>query len=398
MTQHIRSSQYITTYGPGAILEGREGPRIVPLPDIGLFEPNNLNINSFEISDPRITQGLLGGARIFRLPSNAELGAAENWYIYRTRAFPTWKLCLTNSQHPAHDVLFRGQECPVCHRRSVDRQGIEAIRFIMACPEGHIDDVNWSRVAHQNYDGTCSHNIWFMWSGGGGALSNIEIRCPVCGAEGNLGDAYSRHWECSGRHPEREPFNINAPVRPGCNASAKMVQRQASNLRLPNLITLFSIPPRSTRLHNLLQTPAIYHGLVATPVVSDRDFRGRVNNLQERRLITGNVAIEICSHEWEEISHAIQDIMNPIPDTYHELILEEFRALRRASYHGAPPVTAPRPRSQVIFEVDPNKVRVFPGTNGARFRVTPILRLRTVTVNTGYRREVDTNTPSTALY
>ena len=110
MTQNIRASQFITTFGPGAILEGPYGPRIIPRPDIGLFLPGvGLSPERFEISDQRMSEGILNGARIFRLPSNAELQKPENYYIYRTKPFPEWKLCHNFSGHNGRfSILYLG--------------------------------------------------------------------------------------------------------------------------------------------------------------------------------------------------------------------------------------------------------------------------------------------------
>jgi hypothetical protein len=69
LTQQIRLSQFVITYGPGAILEGTYGPRIIPSPNIGLFNNPAINLEDLEISDQRMSQGVLQGARIFRLPA-----------------------------------------------------------------------------------------------------------------------------------------------------------------------------------------------------------------------------------------------------------------------------------------------------------------------------------------
>jgi hypothetical protein len=67
--QHIRRSQFVTTYGPGSIIEGRRGPRVILMPDKGLrnlFSQETLE--KFEIRDIRMTN-LVAGARIFALPT-----------------------------------------------------------------------------------------------------------------------------------------------------------------------------------------------------------------------------------------------------------------------------------------------------------------------------------------
>src|SRR5436305_11773594 len=149
--QALRRSQFITTYGPGAILEGRLGPRVIPVLGGGLStifsDDGKRTMQDFEITDSRLSSALLGGANIIRLPSNAELNFSEARYIYDTTPFPSWALC------PIHQILYLKQPgnapenraCPQCGPlsltevwRTVRKQ---AIRFVMACPEGHLDDV-----------------------------------------------------------------------------------------------------------------------------------------------------------------------------------------------------------------------------------------------------------------
>lgn len=389
MAQHIRISQFVVTYGPGSIIEGIEGPRVIPTSDIGLFASQTSLVPwDYEISDQRMSQGLLNGARIYRLPSNAELGESENRYIYRTKPFPTWKLCLNTQRHNGDFyVLYQTISCPVCG--STGRRGREAIRFIKACPAGHMDEVDWYFLAH-GYGAACPNSQWFRWYGGGGALSNVQIECPLCGSKKfTLGWAYGRSWPCSGRFPEKEPLN-SPPHRPGCNREARIVQRQASNLRIPELLTLFSIPPRFTRLHNLLQIRPIYDNLVGQLPTSINQLQQILNNLSQKRLISSNIANEILQYSWDEINAAIHAVLSPIPSSYHDLIIEEFHSLSEASIQGIPPTRGPIPRSPVVIEVNPNLVCRFNGPKGTTFRITPILRLRTVTVQRGYRRAVDT--------
>jgi len=255
--------------------------------------------------------------------------------------------------------------------------------------------VDWYYLIHRSSSG-CYHTRWFRWYGGGGALRQIEIECPRCRRRVNLGWAYGQPWPCSGRFPEREPPYL--PSRPGCRQNARIIQRQASNLRIPELRTLFTIPPRYTWLHNLLQLTPIYSTLIAMgTITSQSQLQQVLYNLVRSKLITQTVMNEIMQHSWEDVRQAIQDVLIPVSTRYHDLILEEFHALIRASVNGIPPVHGPSPSSPVILEVNPNFVCRFLRTNGRSFRVVPVLRLRTVTVQIGYRREVDTQNPASVV-
>jgi len=249
----------VITYGPGAILEGPKGSRIIPAPDIGLFTGGR-RPEDFEITDERMSRGLLQGRKIFRLPSNAELSLPESSPVYRTKIFPEWWICSD------HWLLFRYSEgCPRCGER---RGRWDAIRFVMACRNGHLDDVNWDYAVHIRTRGRCSSGTYpryYEWVPRGSSLKDITIRCPECGAEVNLGRLYrKRDWSCSGRLPEREPLN-SPPQRGSCDENAIMILRQATNLRIPEIVTLITVPPRYIRLHLLLATPAIKSRLVTLP-------------------------------------------------------------------------------------------------------------------------------------
>ena len=406
MTQSIRRSQFVITYGPGAILEGPQGPRMILSPDIGLFtRGSGLRPQDYEVSDQRMSQGLLSGKRIFRLPSNAELGTMEDQYIYRTRPFPIWKLCLNTANHTSAgagtdiSILYAVSACPVCG--VAGRGGRDAIRLVSACPAGHLDEVDWHVMIHRGSGASCAQSKWYRWIGGGGALGKISIECPSCNRKTNLGKAYEVAWPCSGRIPEKEPGA--SPYRPGCDQNAKIIQRQASNLRIPELRTLFTVT-RYTRLHQCLETPPVYSVLASRCDqfgmcrITSSELERAIDGLLRRRLIPQSVAIEIktmLNKSWTEVERAVRDVVTEVARDYSELVNEEFKALQEASVNGVPPTHGPAPSSPVIFRVDPHLVRKIPGPAGRKLRITPILRLRTVTVQTGYRREVDTKNPAT---
>jgi len=285
-------------------------------------------------------------------------------------------------------MLYQAQACPLCGQFGQRRQ--QAIRFVRACAEGHLDDVDWPRVIHRP-GSNCTHNHYFRWLGIGGALAQIQLQCPQCGDSEQLGNAYGREWFCSGRLPEREAPG-DRPHRPGgCPEAARIVQRQASNLRLPELRTLFTIPPRATRLHNLLQSMAVKVAITTLArggAITEAVFRATLQDLANQKMIPRATLNEILNHPWAEIHQAIVDVLAPVPTEFQDLLHEEFAALMTASLHGAPPVHGPAPSSRVVFEVRQPDVRRIVGPNGRHLRITPVSRLRTVAVQIGYRREV----------
>lgn len=386
MSQSLRRSQFITTYGVGAILEGRDGPRIIrTLERSGVFGQRPLS--DFEITYLPLSQAMLNGAGILRLPSNAERGLPDEQWIYDTDSFPRWSLCTR------HGRLYQGvntnnnRACPSCPShpdvyRAWEQAHRQAIRFVRACPAGHLDDVDWvGMINHGQENCRPSH---LLWEGGGGALRHINIRCPNCRQFINLGVAYSREWSCSGRFPEE------GTARPrGCTRRSKIIQRGAANLRISELVTALTIPPRSTNLHRLLEINLVRAVLLTNPDISSKQqLLEKLQPLVQSNLLRAAVVAEIQNYSQDSILAAMGDTVGgDLPDTARRLRLQEFEALCHAAANGAPPQASSTPGAPYQFEVVREQVRTdLLGPQGHEFRVTPVNRLRVVMVQTGYRR------------
>ncbi|MBC6476851.1 MAG: DUF1998 domain-containing protein [Hormoscilla sp. GM7CHS1pb] len=386
--QSIRPSQYITTFGPASILETPDGPVVIAAPShSGLFE--NTEPDAYEIRDLRLSQTLLNNKKIFRIPSNAELGVPENKLVYNAYYFPRWSLC------PTHGILYRYQPqslkgCPQCSpapkwEEAWAKSREEAVRFVLACTRGHLDEVPWgSMIKHRQ---GCSKPDHLLWQGGGGALKNIEITCPECRKRVNFGDAYKKNFTCSGRFPEE------GDLRCDCNKSAKIIQRGAANLRVAEIRSALTIPPLDTGLHRLLQTRSILAALPLTVDSKDQIVQ-MLDTLVSRRLLDPTIAATIKRYDEAEILGAIDDILgeinNPKESTEETLRQEEFRSLRNAACDGAPPQRSDKPGGPNQFEVYKENVERFRLDSGRTLRVTPLSRLRVVMVQIGYTRPIDT--------
>ncbi len=379
--QHIRRSQVITTFGPGAIIETVGGPRIVLTPDKGLFYRSDYCPEDFEITHQRMTEGYLGGARVFRIPSNDELNREPEEYIYRTAPFPKWSLCTDHWKLYRQDV-----GCPECRRKGTyteERGRREAIRFVLACSNGHLDDVPWDYAVHEGKP--CSNHVYFEWRRRGPSLKDIKIRCPVCKKAVNLGEIYRKAWICPGRHPER---GWDYPPE-DCKKKAFVIQRQASNLYVPEIMTLFTIPPKASNLHNILYrrkdvllTMRVYH---PEKLESREAFEKLLHELRNVGVFTSAEISEILSYDWSEIEETLHYVFTEDKQkTPYGLFKEEFDAFLRASVSGYPPY--PRDSPKVKFYINKNKVRVVTDPFGVKFRVAPVEKLHTVMVLTGYRR------------
>jgi Domain of unknown function (DUF1998) len=376
--QELRPSQFITTYGPGSILETRSGP-VVPKTMDQLFTSIRRQPSDFEILDERLTRAALGGARITRVPTNAELSAPADQVVHPTWPFPFWSLC---TGHGMEQILYPSDRgCPRCTAAGVrsDRlkAGREAIRFVIACRAGHLDDVPWQRLVHG--PGARCQPGYYIWRGGGRALRFVTIECPDCHATENFGTAYARPWTCSGRLPEAGL----RPAQPMCPHSASIHQRGAANLHVAEVVSALTIIDMPARLHNVVNDARVL--TIASTLRSlnllDRDTFLR--QLRDQQIPDAAIGL-IEDADWDQVLDALGQLVG---GRARPVKLEEFERLQNAATNGAPPVPPAQPGAPPLFEVRRGSVRTFAGPSGRlTFRVTPVSRLRMVMVQTGYRR------------
>lgn len=383
--QHIRRSQFVTTYGPGSIIEGRNGPRVIPVLDFGLgkYFSHDL-LEKFEILDIRMTH--LMRAKIFALPTNAALKRKNTQYIYRTIEFPKWRICNDRIKHNSF-ILYDGGEtdglCPMCGNRG------EPVRFIAACPDGHMDDVPWNFAVHGKDNVRCKGK-WFYWIGGGSSMKNITIECPECNRRISMGYVFSRKWRCSGRFPEHDRYKKISESN-GCESSMMVIQRQATNLRIPEVKCLLTLPNYdiSTNIANVLLKRAIIELIMAQKdsgifnqtyfikALETRVERGEIEDISSR-----SIEEYIDKNGWENFSELCEHVILEGEENghiYKDMLMEEFTSLRNSSEIGYNEGANFKIRKSKNFNMKLPKTSI-------ELQISPVDLLRTVTVQIGYRR------------
>ena len=395
-SQMIRPSQFILVYGPGAILESRRGPRIIPGLREGLFR-GDMNPENFSIQDGGMLKAALDGKRIFEMPSKEMMKAEGVERPYRTASFPRWRMCVNASGHAGAYLLYYGRDlqgnpCPVC---GVGSPG--ATRFVMACPGGHMDEVDWYRLVHggdecggiirSGLPQALSGNDDTFYYRSSGPISSVVLECPRCGAKEGLGRAYGRSWPCSGRNPESEPPGSGKPRWSGCPENARIIHRQASNLRMPVVETHFTTG-LYTGIHVCMREGAVRAALFApgrTPPSTRKDALVTFEWLHEQGQLSADQMYDIRDSSWELLKDAIDSARKKPEGGFGGMLSSEFQGLLDAAENGAPPRQGDY--KQALFEVERNSTR---STTllGRELHVTPVRRLRTITAQTGFRRVI----------
>lgn len=403
--QSIRPSQFITTFGPGSILEGPDGPRVIyNFARSNIF--HNHPVSEFAIDDAGLSRiiSILANAtaQIVRLPTNADFNEPDATAIYETETFPKWSLCVTHNvlyrRRPANDNKKTG--CPQCGDQPSSyhanlRARREAIRFIQACKNGHMDDVDWFGLFRHRIPG-CRPQF-LKWTGGGSSLREVQLECPACQDRVNLGDAYGRDLTCSGLYPERGELSA---AKQHCNRSARMMQRGATFLYSPEHITAITIPNLDTSLHQLMAASQRLRLLQSLEELVGPGFDAGMVKKSLSPSRNPDPSAEAMFRQYDDavILATAKDVLaHQFPETAGELLIHEFTQLQRAATHGHPSQPSVTPGAPPLFEVVHGDVRTdltWPGIPlGLKFRVAPVSRVRVVMVLLGYRRMDNTPEP-----
>lgn len=385
--QAVRPSQFVLTYGVGSVLEAPNGPRmILDFENWGrIFGKSSTSVElstKYQIRDDNVS-ALLNGGKIFRLPSNAELQLPDEQVLFKTDPFPHWALCQD------HRILYEltatgSTRCPRCRPGKAAQR--EAIRFVRACPRGHLDDVDWKGIVHRK-NRTCDGAL-FGWIETGSTLYDIAIECRKCGAKATLRDIYNGTWECSGYFPESR-------TREACSERASVILRNASNLRVPEIVSALTIPPRTSQLHRILEDPQILPIIASDESWTKSKLVSKLKNAARViPSINATLIAQIERTDENDILSAINEVSEPPKQslTPKEVKDKELQALQDAAVNGAPPRPYSEPQD---FEVDKRAVVLSQLSKNLFLRITPVKRLRVVMAQKGYRRLVRGPTPIT---
>lgn len=393
-TQPLMRSQFILVYGPGSIIESENGPRLIPSLRNGLSNFNEV-VNKYKIHDVRmehliksINPNVEQSINFFALPSNAAEGQSENWGLYKTLIFPAWKICYNANEHESNKpILFNsaydGGKCPCCGKESHSH-----VRFVLACPEGHLDDVNWSYAVHS--EGDCGHYRYFEWDAKSNSLDSIRIRCPNCGQSINMRDIYSKDFPCTHRFPEKELFRSNKKKvdyskfvsmdeREDCDYNKmRVVQRQSTSLRIPLTRTLLTLPKYDSDQLKIIQAQNDTERKLIKKIYSKFSDGLPLDDLLElyEDVLDDNIIMAIKNDPKLFFKEAI-----PLYDgvtNYDNLVNEEFKVLKYSHI---------KENTENFIKGSPLSHSIDFNGLSFDFTVFPIYKIRTVTTQYAYQRK-----------
>lgn len=251
----IRQSQLVSTFGPGSMIDLPNHAALVsgleywtaPSPDREIFE-ERLAAKVARVLD-------LNAIRLYRPPVDPPDAVTPQAGV-RAWLFPQWFVVQrewtssggTRSRRLApYKALERGR----FPDRDRSKQKVVPVRFVQACINGHISDIDWPRFTHKPGD-PCKRELWLDERGTTGEIADITVRCE-CGSSRPLVQASQREAQalgfCRGERPWLGPFSDekcggeNGPVQPN-----RLLIRSATNAYFPQVMSAISIPDASAAL------------------------------------------------------------------------------------------------------------------------------------------------------
>jgi len=246
----LRSSQVVTTFGPGALLDLPNQSVLVG----GLDHWSDAGRE--EVPEGRLVEKLkrllnLPNLRLFAPPPASE-DATAPWTGITAWLFPEWFIT-QDLEEAEKGGGFRSRRLiprsALTRAKFVDeekrRRPVVPVRFVRACRRGHIGDLDWYSFVHRGLT-RCRRQLHIDERGTTGDLSEIWVRC-ACGANRPMNDAALMQMKalgsCDGSRPWLGPY-----TKESCGEPNRLLVRSASNSYFPRIMSVISLPDRAESL------------------------------------------------------------------------------------------------------------------------------------------------------
>lgn len=322
--RRIRKSQLISTFGVGAIME---------FPTETLM---HAGLEAWEISsdqtlvDDRLAKRL--GVKTFYEPIQAQEKHLPGGTIPFVR-FPLWQVCPRcrtmhkvrwNDRTPRtclSEIKPKSGGKPCASLPQFQKHGLVAVRFIVGCSAGHIDDFPWVEWAHTprgeklKRGNRCSNPVLRLSPTGRSGLMGLTVHCVSCKSKRSMMGVGSpdvlTDFGCTGNRPWLGPDAFE-----NCNAGEppRVLQRGATNVYFSRVVSSILIPPHSTSIRRIIARQK-YWDYLCSGVGED----GRADSMRLEQFS------EMHDLPLDELTEAVNDRLGMISDSPQEQTEEDYR-------------------------------------------------------------------------
>lgn len=250
----IRKTQLITTYGVGAIVDFKNDTVVIASTDDWDYSPNDAGeVENRKIFNENLS--VITGAEYFLLPRTTQ---STNSFS-QSKDIPSYifpeKLHCSNGGNIYDfrelDIKER-HKCPKC------KSTLNASRFVVVCPHGHMDDFPYDWWVHNGkpcLSGVKSPRIKMTNINNRTDIDSLRLECTECGASRSMVQVFSENalsdFQCTCKHPHfKDPL---AKASYGCHDKMRVRLRSGSGVYFPLTKSALLIPPWSKKVVNAIQ-------------------------------------------------------------------------------------------------------------------------------------------------
>jgi hypothetical protein len=209
-----------------------------------------------------------GGNKSQYVCSTSETDPAAKRTGIKAFVFPLWFVAqesqpskFAGRDYQTRAILPYNRLVNGCYLNDLNKKvSVVPIRFIQACPNGHISDIDWYKFVNKDCRSNCPAQLYLDEGGTGNNFADIFVRCDKCKKRRPLGDAiYSPDnilGFCQGYRPclgnnAREDCIVNGTGTdniPPKRERNRLLVRSASNAYFAQTLSVISIPDRDRAL------------------------------------------------------------------------------------------------------------------------------------------------------
>lgn len=252
-----RLSQVVTTYGPGAMVDLLDHSVIIGGLEFWHYDRQR---GVPVLAEPRLRDAVAEHLRglerelaledAFREPPTGDDKEPSKFAGVQVLEFPQWFVCQNSDcralMKSGQLELKSGKYVHTCTRTRATE--CVPVRFVSACPKGHLDEFPWVWFAHRDRP-RCAAPSLRLLEGATGDFSEVTVRC-ACGAWAPLSAAQVREANpmCSGRRPWLGPEGDEE-----CDERQRLLVRTASNSYFSQVVSALSVPEHGRELEHIVR-------------------------------------------------------------------------------------------------------------------------------------------------
>lgn len=373
MKDQVRQTQMVMSFGPGSMMD-------LPTQSVMIAGLEHWRYTLEEqaaslIQEPRLLARLSERFRVsdltLRRPPRGIDDPAKYESCVGAWRFPRWFVA-TNDRRTADGNIERR----LVHRRELaegrfyleNKQfPIIPIRFVRACPNGHIDDINWNLLVHGG-ETSCTRPKWMVERGNAGDLDEVVVRCE-CGESIRMSAVADRLRKALGQCDGARPW-LGGKSKEQCGAPSQLLIRSASNAYFPERQTVISIPASSGGKDEQVRQVK----LMLDDTAGERDLLRGMRRMEPlKSTLAGMADAEV----WEAYDRLVTGTVAPMRSVKDE----EFQALTASTDQLGTDV----PEGDFFARLLPKTDWESPWMTGVS-KVVLVHRLRSVTALLGFTR------------